>query len=69
MSELEIHPGHIGVERLLAFAHGEVVEPEAERVRQHARACPECGDELAVMLALRIEPAENVVPARRVARD
>ncbi len=69
MSELEIHPGHIDVERLLAFAHGEVVEPEAEEIRQHACACPECGDELAVMLALRIEPAENVVPARRVARD
>ena len=68
MSELEIHPGHIDVERLLAFAHGEVVEPEAEEIRQHARACAECGDELAVMLALRIEPTENVVYPGRLWR-
>ncbi len=61
MSELEIDPDHIDVERLLTFAHGEVVEPEAEEIRRHARACAECGEELAVMLALRIEPTENVV--------
>ena len=68
MSELEIHPGHIDVELLLAFAHGEVVEPEAEEIRQHARTCAECGDELAVMLALRIEPTENVVYPGRLGR-
>ena len=68
MSELEIHPGHIDVERLLAFAHGEVVEPEAEEIRQHARVCAECGDELAVMLALRIEPTDNVVYPGRLWR-
>jgi hypothetical protein len=69
VSELEIHPGHIDVERLLAFAHGEVVEPEAGEIRQHASACPECGDELAVMLALRIGPAGNIVPAPQVGHD
>ena len=69
MSELEVHPGHIDVERLLAFAYGEVVEPEAGEIRRHTSACPECGDELAVMLALRIEPADNVVPERQVGHE
>ncbi len=43
---------HVDIEGLLAYAHGETAGPEADGVLRHSRACRECGDELAVMLAL-----------------
>ena len=51
----EPHPGQIDAERLLAFARGDMTGFEAEEIREHARSCSECGDELAVLLALRLE--------------
>ena len=46
---------HIDIERLLAYAHDELEGAEAATVLEHGRACKECGDQLAVMLALRSE--------------
>lgn len=43
---------HVDIEGLLAYAHGETHGAEADAVLQHSRTCRECGDELAVMLAL-----------------
>lgn len=43
---------HVDIEGLLAYAHGETRGAEADAVLQHSRACRECGDELAVILAL-----------------
>ena len=43
---------HVDIEGMLAYAHGETRGAEAEAVLRHSRACRECGDELAVMLAL-----------------
>jgi hypothetical protein len=43
---------HVDIEGPLAYAHGETDGAEADAVLQHSRACRECGDELAVMLAL-----------------
>jgi tetratricopeptide (TPR) repeat protein len=38
---------------MLAYAHGEAAAAEADAVLRHGRACRECGDLLAMMLALR----------------
>jgi len=53
---------HVAIERLLAYAHGESEGDEAAAVLRHGRACRECGDQLAVMLALREIPAVTVAP-------
>ncbi len=44
---------HIDIEKLLAHAHDELEGADARAVLEHSRACTECGDQLAVMLALR----------------
>jgi len=48
----ELSGGHVDIERLLAYAHHEASADECDAVLQHTRGCRECGDELAVMLAL-----------------
>jgi tetratricopeptide (TPR) repeat protein len=44
--------GHPHIEHMLAYAHGEMSGPEADAVLLHGLACSECGNVLAVMLAL-----------------
>lgn len=55
---------HVDVERLLAYAHGESAAEEAAAVLRHGRACRDCGDQLAVMMALRAAPAVAVAPPK-----
>jgi len=58
--------GHLDVERMLAWAHGESGAEEATAVLHHGRACRACGDQLAVLLALADSGAAAVPsPGRR----
>lgn len=56
---------HVDIEGLLAYAHGETGGAEADAVLQHSCACRECGDELAVMLALVGQEAQATGEAQR----
>ena len=56
---------HIDIERLLAYAHDELEDAESDAILEHSRACKECGDQLAVMLALRSEDGGSGVSEPR----
>ncbi len=56
---------HIDIERLLAYAHDAPEGAEADAILEHSWACKECGDQLAVMLALRSEGAGSGVSEPR----
>jgi len=46
---------HIEIDRLLAYAHGELNADETAGVIEHCESCGQCGNELGVLLALRHE--------------
>jgi len=54
--------GHVDLERMLAYAHGESGVDEAAAVLRHGRTCRDCGDQLAVMLALAGSAAASDSP-------
>lgn len=59
--------GHVDIERMLAVAHGESGRDEAAAVLRHGLACRQCGDELAVMLALTGAWVQYATPGDRAA--
>lgn len=57
---------HVDIDQLLAYAHGQLSEDDAGAVIEHSESCNQCGNELAVLLALRHEQERAAVPSSAI---
>lgn len=60
--------GHPDVLELVAFARDELDRSAADRILEHCRSCPDCGDDLAATILLTsLSPRRRPAPWRRYA--